>query len=85
MSKSSEFDGVMAEAANLAADRLVEYLSAARGMGDEAWHRLENQAKVGAVVVASKVRYEASINNRRALEQQRQRLIGREGGGSGPS
>lgn len=72
---AAEFEGVMAEAANLGAEAMVEFLRSSRGIGSEAWQRLRDQAQVGCVAVATKVRYEAAINNRRALEQQRARLL----------
>ena len=73
----NQFDGVMSEAANLGAERMVEFLSSSRGIGNEAWQRLREQAQVGCVAVATKVRYEAAINNRHALERQRALLPGR--------
>ena len=72
--RQTKFEGIMAEAANLGADRMVDFLSATKGIGTEAWQRMREQAQVGCVAVATKVRFEAAMNNRKALELQRDRI-----------
>jgi hypothetical protein len=61
------------ETANLGLEVMKEFLSADRGIGTEAFDRLKEQAKVGCVAVATKVRHEAAVNNRAALDLARMR------------
>lgn len=67
------------EVANLGLDAMKEFLKSSRGIGEEAFDRLKEQARVGCVAVATKVRLEAAKNNREALDLMRARQIGQPG------
>jgi hypothetical protein len=74
--KTTSFDeDGLNEAANLGLNVMSEFLKSSRGIGAEAFERLKEQAKVGCVAVATKVRYEAAKNNREALALMRNRQI----------
>lgn len=68
MKRARFTDDSLDETAGLGLEIMKEFLKSSRGIGSEAWARLRDQAKVGCVAVATKVRREAAHNNAKALE-----------------